>query len=101
MGEIHEICYYTSWKPVSLGEISHYLDPNIIPLDVEVPSNVLPFSISKNIDRKDMVDHFGSVLLLIRVGNRQCPMTFSLYHWTVGCKHSDNLSRRFTKCLQC
>ncbi|CAJ0904717.1 4399_t:CDS:10 [Entrophospora sp. SA101] len=44
---------------VPLSNISYYLDPTVIPLDVEVPLNVLPYSISKCFDKKDIETYFS------------------------------------------
>ncbi|CAJ0746048.1 3665_t:CDS:10, partial [Entrophospora sp. SA101] len=44
---------------VPLSKISHYLDPNVIPPDVEVPPSVLPYSISKDFKERDILAHFS------------------------------------------
>lgn len=46
-------------KIVALGAIKTFLNPNMIPAEVPLPANTLPYTISKRLQSADMINIFG------------------------------------------
>ena len=43
----------------ALNTINYFLNPSVIPPDVDIPDEVLPYSISRDLDKNDLVNYLG------------------------------------------